>query len=85
MEFDSFEEWGAPADELFSPVAPSDAVRIFGIHFDGWLSLDQHFAMLAHRTQMHQGVLARLARTSLVLEIGVLRIIHSAIVASFQR
>ena len=60
-------------------------MRVLGVLFDPFMSMDRNWQILTHKAQGRMGVLARLARFKWGLETGVLKMTHESIVTSLLR
>ena len=67
------------------PLPLEHFIKIFGVAFDRHLTFDSHFAVTLAKYRIRQGISARVARSTWVLEISVLSATHDAIATSLLR
>ena len=67
------------------PYPLEESIKILGIRIDDHFSMDAGVEDLLARSQLRQGILAKLARTTWGLETSVLRITHDALISSILR
>ena len=81
VEYDPYTENEIPPENQF-PVPVSKTVKMLGVVFDNWLSLDGNNLAVIHRAQIRMGALAKIARATWGIEAIVLRMTHDAIIVS---
>ena len=79
LEFDLFEATDEVIDSGMSSAPLTESAFVQVAHFVKWFSLDERLPVLAHRAQVPQGGLAKVAKIRLGLEAGVLRVTHGAV------
>ena len=66
------------------PYAYTDPLKILGVWWDARLCFAEHIHRVLDRAKVRHGVMARLARSTWGLEVGVLRSTHAALLVSLS-
>ena len=86
-----FDPWGSTGESQEVrlrrqfPAPLTETIRILGVVFDTYLTLDDHHRGLVTRAQIRQAILRKIGNLRWGVEVGILRITTEAVIGSLLR